>query len=148
MISATLKTKTTARNHNKADKLFFAFGSVRICKGQQIDHRRLTRRRWSDGQAKIEAFGGTQASDPRGIRYLFLFLFSYSVFKFVFMTFFAFLLNADTMFDCPFCNHEKSCEVKMEKSKNTGRIQCTVCNEDFQVRTHKKPSSIEVRFSR
>ena len=29
-------------------------------------------------------------------------------------------------------NHEKSCEVKMEKTKNTGNIRCTVCMEDFQ----------------
>ena len=38
----------------------------------------------------------------------------------------------DTLFNCPFCNHEKSCEVKMEKSKNTGNIKCVVCMEDFQ----------------
>ena len=38
----------------------------------------------------------------------------------------------DTLFNCPFCNHEKSCEVKMEKTKNTGNIKCMVCMEDFQ----------------
>ena len=38
----------------------------------------------------------------------------------------------DTLFNCPFCNHEKSCEVKMEKTKNTGNIRCMVCMEDFQ----------------
>ena len=38
----------------------------------------------------------------------------------------------DTMFTCPFCNHEKSCEVRMDKSKNAARIQCTICLEDFQ----------------
>lgn len=44
------------------------------------------------------------------------------------------IMPLDTLFNCPFCNHENSCEVKMEKSKNTGRIQCNVCLEDFQVR--------------
>jgi transcription elongation factor Elf1 len=39
----------------------------------------------------------------------------------------------DTMFNCPFCNHERSCEVKIDKTRNTGRIQCTICMEDFQV---------------
>ena len=61
----------------------------------------------------------------------------------------------DTQFTCPFCNHEKSCEVwsssalllythfnyykftifevKMDKSKHAAKIQCTVCLEDFQV---------------
>ena len=38
----------------------------------------------------------------------------------------------DVMFNCPFCNHEKSCEVKMDKSKNAAKIQCTICLEDFQ----------------
>ncbi len=40
----------------------------------------------------------------------------------------------DTNFNCPFCNHERSCEVKMVKATNTGRIQCNVCMEDYQVR--------------
>ncbi|KZC10260.1 PREDICTED: transcription elongation factor 1 homolog [Dufourea novaeangliae] len=38
----------------------------------------------------------------------------------------------DTQFNCPFCNHEKSCEVKMDKPRNTARITCRVCLEDFQ----------------
>ncbi|XP_017791431.1 PREDICTED: transcription elongation factor 1 homolog isoform X2 [Habropoda laboriosa] len=33
----------------------------------------------------------------------------------------------DIQFNCPFCNHEKSCE-----SRNTARITCRVCLEDFQ----------------
>ena len=38
----------------------------------------------------------------------------------------------DIVFDCPFCNHSKSCEVNMDKERNTGRVQCTKCFEDFQ----------------
>ncbi|XP_050702035.1 transcription elongation factor 1 homolog [Eriocheir sinensis] len=38
----------------------------------------------------------------------------------------------DTQFNCPFCNHEKSCEVKMDKPRNAGRVSCRVCLEDFQ----------------
>ncbi len=53
----------------------------------------------------------------------------------------------ETMFNCPFCNHEKSCEVKMEKARNTGRIQCNVCLEDFQVRRGKK-SQLGERLAR
>ncbi|KAK6469032.1 mRNAion elongation factor 1-like protein isoform X5 [Huso huso] len=40
--------------------------------------------------------------------------------------------NLDTQFTCPFCNHEKSCDVKMERTRNTGVISCTVCLEEFQ----------------
>lgn len=38
----------------------------------------------------------------------------------------------DVMFTCPFCNHEKSCDVKMETAKNVATIKCNVCSEDFQ----------------
>jgi len=38
----------------------------------------------------------------------------------------------DLQFNCPFCNHEKSCEVKMDRTRNTGRITCRICLEDFQ----------------
>lgn len=56
----------------------------------------------------------------------------------------------DQQFNCPFCNHEKSCDVKMfvcsklyfsllisllcsrDKGRNTARITCRVCMEDFQ----------------
>lgn len=37
----------------------------------------------------------------------------------------------DTMFNCPFCNHEKSCEVKMDRTKNIAKIACRICNEEF-----------------
>uniref|UniRef100_A0A3P8W452 Transcription elongation factor 1 homolog n=1 Tax=Cynoglossus semilaevis TaxID=244447 RepID=A0A3P8W452_CYNSE len=40
--------------------------------------------------------------------------------------------DLDTQFTCPFCNHEKACDVKMERSRNTGIISCTVCLEEFQ----------------
>ena len=38
----------------------------------------------------------------------------------------------DTVFTCPFCNHEKSCEVNMDTQRNVGTISCNVCSEDFQ----------------
>jgi len=42
------------------------------------------------------------------------------------------IVPLDILFNCPFCNHEKSCEVKMDKTKNAAKIQCTICLEDFQ----------------
>ena len=38
----------------------------------------------------------------------------------------------DTQFTCPFCNHARSCEVSMDKTKKAARIQCKICLEDFQ----------------
>ncbi|MEQ2311520.1 Transcription elongation factor 1, partial [Ameca splendens] len=40
--------------------------------------------------------------------------------------------DLESQFTCPFCNHEKSCDVKMERSRNTGVISCSVCLEEFQ----------------
>jgi len=37
----------------------------------------------------------------------------------------------DVQFNCPFCNHEKSCEVKMDRCKNVGRIFCRICLEEY-----------------
>ncbi|CAO2642889.1 Transcription elongation factor 1 homolog [Lemmus lemmus] len=38
----------------------------------------------------------------------------------------------DTQFSCPFCNHEKSCDVKMDRARKTGIISCTKCLEEFR----------------
>lgn len=77
----------------------------------------------------------------------------------------------DQQFNCPFCNHEKSCEVKMyvlkiskgtnscmfktnmvfnfvyiyrDRARNTARIQCRVCLEDFQTTTNVLSEPIDV----
>jgi len=36
-------------------------------------------------------------------------------------------------FDCPFCNHENSVEVKMEKSRSIGTIRCNICDANWQM---------------
>ncbi|CAG7835209.1 unnamed protein product [Allacma fusca] len=50
----------------------------------------------------------------------------------------------ETQFNCPFCNHERSCEVKMDKSRNTGRITCRVCMECFQSQINYLSEPIDV----
>ncbi|EDV23477.1 Transcription elongation factor 1-like protein [Trichoplax sp. H2] len=40
----------------------------------------------------------------------------------------------ETQFTCPFCNHEKSCDVKLDHTKNIGLVECRVCGEDFQTK--------------
>ena len=52
----------------------------------------------------------------------------------------------DAIFDCPFCNHEKSCEVNMDKERNTGRVQCTKCFEDFQATINFLSEPIGMRY--
>jgi transcription elongation factor Elf1 len=38
------------------------------------------------------------------------------------------------VFKCPFCSHESSCEVKLDREAETGVIACRVCGEAFQTR--------------
>jgi len=50
----------------------------------------------------------------------------------------------DAVFNCPFCNHEKSCEVKLNRERNTGYISCRVCLEDFQTTINYLSEPIDV----
>ncbi|XP_053214197.1 transcription elongation factor 1 homolog [Panonychus citri] len=50
----------------------------------------------------------------------------------------------DIQFNCPFCNHEKSCEVKMDRNRNIGRITCRICSEDFQTAINYLSEAIDV----
>ncbi|XP_064386819.1 transcription elongation factor 1 homolog [Halichondria panicea] len=50
----------------------------------------------------------------------------------------------DSQFTCPFCNHERSCEVDMDRQRNTGTISCRVCLEDFQTTITYLSEAIDV----
>lgn len=44
-----------------------------------------------------------------------------------------------TTFDCPFCNHEKAVDCKIDKDTQIGSIRCRICNESFQMITTCTP---------
>jgi len=50
----------------------------------------------------------------------------------------------DELFNCPFCNHEKTCEVKLDRTRNTGRIWCRICLEDYQSAINYLSEAIDV----
>uniref|UniRef100_A0A5S6QV99 Transcription elongation factor 1 homolog n=1 Tax=Trichuris muris TaxID=70415 RepID=A0A5S6QV99_TRIMR len=50
----------------------------------------------------------------------------------------------DTVFNCPFCNHEKSCEAIMDRNRNVGRIECRVCKESFQADINHLTEPVDV----
>ncbi|XP_033305422.1 transcription elongation factor 1 homolog [Bombus bifarius] len=54
------------------------------------------------------------------------------------------IVPMDIQFTCPFCNHEKSCEVKMDKRRNIARISCKICLEDFQTNINMLSEPIDV----
>jgi transcription elongation factor Elf1 len=49
-----------------------------------------------------------------------------------------------TMFNCPFCNHERSCEVKLDRERNSGTVRCTVCSESYQCSINYLMEAIDV----
>ncbi|XP_050583133.1 transcription elongation factor 1 homolog [Bombus affinis] len=54
------------------------------------------------------------------------------------------IVPMDTQFTCPFCNHEKSCEVKMDKCRKIARISCQICLENFQTNINMLSEPIDV----
>ncbi|XP_019645798.1 PREDICTED: transcription elongation factor 1 homolog isoform X2 [Branchiostoma belcheri] len=50
----------------------------------------------------------------------------------------------ETQFTCPFCNHEKACEVKMDRTRNVGTVTCRVCLEDFQTPINYLSEAVDV----
>ena len=50
----------------------------------------------------------------------------------------------DVQFNCPFCNHEKSCDVKIDRGRNAGQIVCRVCFEDFKTTVNELSEPIDV----
>ena len=47
-------------------------------------------------------------------------------------------------FKCPFCSHESSCDVKLDRKTETGRMACRVCGEEFQTRITSLSDPVDV----
>ncbi|XP_043605479.1 transcription elongation factor 1 homolog [Bombus pyrosoma] len=54
------------------------------------------------------------------------------------------IVPMDMLFTCPFCNHEKSCEVKMDQHRKIAKISCRICSEDFQTNINMLSEPIDV----
>lgn len=48
------------------------------------------------------------------------------------------------IFKCPYCAHEGSCEVKMDRATETGTVTCRVCGETFQDRISALSDPVDV----
>ncbi|VDL17547.1 unnamed protein product [Hymenolepis diminuta] len=47
-------------------------------------------------------------------------------------------------FNCPFCNHERSCEVEIDRERRTGYVKCSICLEDYQTSINALSQAIDV----
>ncbi len=45
-----------------------------------------------------------------------------------------------TLFECPFCNHESSCDVKFDRKKQRAQILCRICSETYETDVNCKNS--------
>ncbi|CAH8639499.1 unnamed protein product [Schistosoma bovis] len=59
------------------------------------------------------------------------------------------IVPLDKVFNCPFCNHGRSCEVIFftffrQRDNNIGYIKCTICLEDFQTKINYLSQEIDV----
>ena len=49
-----------------------------------------------------------------------------------------------TTFNCPFCSHSNSVEVKMDKKGCVGYLKCRVCAADYEMRINSLHSPVDV----
>ncbi|KAI1702522.1 transcription elongation factor elf1 like domain-containing protein [Ditylenchus destructor] len=49
-----------------------------------------------------------------------------------------------TEFNCPFCNAEKVCEVKIDKVRRLGTVSCRKCHETFTTSIHRLSEPVDV----
>lgn len=52
--------------------------------------------------------------------------------------------SSTQVFKCPFCSHDASCEVKLDRSVDTGSISCRVCGESYQSRINHLTEPVDV----
>mmetsp|Transcript_5888 Transcript_5888/g.11230 ORF Transcript_5888/g.11230 Transcript_5888/m.11230 type:complete len:82 (-) Transcript_5888:133-378(-) len=49
-----------------------------------------------------------------------------------------------TQFNCPFCNHERSVECKLDRAAQVGEVSCRICNEKFSTEINNLSEPIDV----
>lgn len=49
-----------------------------------------------------------------------------------------------TLFECPFCNHERSCDVKFDRKKQRAQVNCRVCSETYETNVNYLSEPIDV----
>ncbi len=49
-----------------------------------------------------------------------------------------------TTFNCPFCSHANSVEVKMDRKGLVGYLKCRVCTADYEMRINSLHQPVDV----
>lgn len=49
-----------------------------------------------------------------------------------------------TVFDCPYCGHEKSVDCIIEKGSSIGRVKCRTCGVSYECVINKLEEAVDV----
>eukprot|EP00294_Goniomonas_avonlea_P002264 CAMPEP_0114544120 /NCGR_PEP_ID=MMETSP0114-20121206/2709_1 /TAXON_ID=31324 /ORGANISM="Goniomonas sp, Strain m" /LENGTH=101 /DNA_ID=CAMNT_0001728483 /DNA_START=30 /DNA_END=335 /DNA_ORIENTATION=+ len=49
-----------------------------------------------------------------------------------------------TIFNCPFCNHERSVEVKMKRTESRAEARCRTCSANYATTINKLSAPIDI----
>ncbi|XP_077221244.1 transcription elongation factor 1 homolog [Tasmannia lanceolata] len=50
----------------------------------------------------------------------------------------------DTVFNCPFCNHEKSVECTFDRDNKIGMTSCRICQESYSTSINGLTEAVDV----
>lgn len=50
----------------------------------------------------------------------------------------------DTIFDCPYCGHEKTVDCVIDKSTSIGKVKCRICGVSHESVINKLEEAIDV----
>ena len=50
----------------------------------------------------------------------------------------------DKIFDCPFCNHAQCIEIKMDRDKKIGHLNCRICKVSFASKINHLSQEVDV----
>jgi transcription elongation factor Elf1 len=52
--------------------------------------------------------------------------------------------KVDRVFDCPFCSHAKTVEVKMQRPQRKATLRCRICKETYEFTITKLMLEVDV----
>lgn len=50
----------------------------------------------------------------------------------------------ETVFDCPFCNHQLCVEIKLDRDRRVGSLRCRICSTQHSSKIHHLSAAVDV----
>jgi transcription elongation factor Elf1 len=52
--------------------------------------------------------------------------------------------KVEKVFDCPFCHHQKTVEVKLQRPQKKATLKCRICRKPYEVRINQLTLEVDV----